>query len=86
MNENRLNPDDLKECYEIDENLIEPPPNNIILFDDVITTGSHFKAAKNILNEIFPNTIILGLFIARRVPNTIDIEDIFSDFFNEDHD
>ncbi|WP_419600284.1 hypothetical protein [Thiolapillus sp.] len=86
LNEKRLSPDDLKECYEIDENLIEPLPNNIILFDDVITTGSHFKAAKNILCEIFPNANILGLFLARRVPETIDIEDIFSGFFNKDQD
>lgn len=84
FNENRLSPDDLKECYEIDKKLIEPLPNNIILFDDVMTTGSHFKAAQSILCEIFPNANILGLFIARRVPETVDIEDIFSDFFNTD--
>ncbi len=42
--------------------------NNIIIFDDVITTGSQFKAAKNLILQIFPQSNIYGIFIARRVP------------------
>lgn len=76
----RLPPDDLLGRYDLDEKLLEPPPSNIVLFDDVITTGSHFKAAKKILGKVFPDTSIYGLFIARRVPESIDIEDIFTTF------
>jgi predicted amidophosphoribosyltransferase len=39
----------------------------IVIFDDVITTGSTYKAAKNILKEHFPNNKIVGLFLARAI-------------------
>ena len=40
--------------------------NKILLIDDVITTGAHFKACKNKLLEVLPGGVIKGLFIARR--------------------
>lgn len=52
---------------KVDDNLLKPSPNTIILFDDVITTGSNFKAAKYLLNKKFPNINIIGLFIARSI-------------------
>ncbi|QXP89654.1 hypothetical protein [Methylococcus capsulatus] len=52
---------------------IEPPPKVIGLFDDVLTTGAHFKATQSMLQETFPGVRVIGLFIARRVPETIDI-------------
>lgn len=39
----------------------------IFIFDDVITTGAHFIAMKNKLNELFPNKPLAGIFIARRI-------------------
>ncbi|WP_130613360.1 phosphoribosyltransferase [Fluviispira sanaruensis] len=39
----------------------------IIIFDDVITTGSQFKAAKNIVQSLNTSAKIIGLFVARRV-------------------
>lgn len=75
-------PHDLLELYDIDGELLEPPPSNIVLFDDVITTGTHFKAAKKIIGEKFPNADILGLFIARRALDSIDMEDMFPRFFD----
>lgn len=39
----------------------------LILLDDVITSGSTFNAAKNILLKNIPNIKIIGLFIARSV-------------------
>ncbi|WP_313491702.1 hypothetical protein [Sphingobacterium multivorum] len=59
--------DDIYDNYMIDESLINGVRNNIILFDDVLTNGTHFCASRRKLLERFPNSTILGLFIARRV-------------------
>ena len=53
--------------YDIDEALTEPPPKVIVLFDDILTAGSHFKAAKLALSKRFPSVRIVGVFIARRI-------------------
>jgi hypothetical protein len=43
--------------------------------DDLITTGELFVAVRNMLGREFPSTKIVGLFIARRVREAVDIED-----------
>jgi hypothetical protein len=49
------------------------PPCSIILFDDVLTTGKHFKACERRLREIDPTIAIAGVFVARRaLPRPID--------------
>lgn len=73
----RLRPETLEDLYKIDQTLATPPPQFIGLFDDVLTTGSHFKAAQSLLRKAFPDVRIIGIFIARRVPESMDIEDIF---------
>jgi len=45
------------------------------LFDDVLTTGAHYRAASAVLQQAFPGVRIIGVFIARRVPEATDIED-----------
>jgi hypothetical protein len=74
----RPGPEQIAAGYCIDENLCEPVPNTIALFDDVITTGAHFVAARRVLQSRFPLSQIFGFFIARRVPETTD----FSTFFD----
>ena len=59
--------DDLINLYEIDEDLSEPEPKDIGVFDDVLTAGTHFKAMKAILNKRFPGVRVTGFFIARRI-------------------
>ena len=76
----RLRPENLEALYEIDQTLMMPKPQVIGLFDDVLTTGAHFKAAQSLLHKAFPDIRVIGLFIARRVPETIDVEDIFGNF------
>ncbi len=61
-------PTDLIEIYQINENLVEPIPKKIAIFDDVLTTGSHFKATQIMLQDRYPDVPVLGIFIARRVP------------------
>jgi len=64
--------------FEIDETIADGVAPNIALFDDVLTAGTHFKAAKQILQARFPNARVVGIFIARRVLPPID--DFFDDF------
>jgi len=73
----RPTPEEIAENYHLDDTLRNPPPSIIGIFDDVLTTGSHFKGAKLVLEDAFPGTRIVGVFLARRVPETVDVEDLF---------
>jgi hypothetical protein len=75
----RPSPDEIAAAYQIDEGRCEPAPNAIALFDDVITTGAHFVAARRVLLRRFPQVQIIGFFIARRVPETTDFSEFFED-------
>lgn len=44
-----------------------PSPRTIAVFDDVLTTGAHFSAASIVLRRAFPDSRVIGIFIARRV-------------------
>lgn len=70
----RPTPGELIANYQLDESLTEPPPTTILVIDDVLTTGCHFKAVKHVLLQRFPDANIVGFFIARRVPKSIDID------------
>jgi hypothetical protein len=71
----RPTPTVLEGRYVIDRALRDPAPQVIAVVDDVITTGAHFIATRNMLMREFPGTKIVGLFIARRAPEAMDIED-----------
>jgi hypothetical protein len=73
--ETRPRPAEIETLYRIDETLRDPPPRVFGLFDDVLTTGAHYRAAAAVLQRAFPGVRIIGLFIARRVPEAVDIED-----------
>lgn len=53
--------------FVIDESKTNPKPKAIILFDDIITSGAHFKAAQSLLQVEFPGIPIIGIFVARSV-------------------
>ena len=67
----RPGPDEIYQRYKIDQAQLEPEPRSIAVVDDVLTTGAHFKAMQRILSEAFPAVPLIGLFFARRVPETI---------------
>jgi len=63
----------LAQYYRIDENLANPAPTRIAVFDDLLTKGTHFRAAKRALQQRFPNVEVFGFFIARRAPWSGDV-------------
>ncbi len=71
----RPSPAELEAIYGIDQTLVTPAPREIAIVDDVLTAGTHFKAVQAILERTFQHIRIIGLFLARRVPDTDDIED-----------
>ncbi|PZU26748.1 MAG: hypothetical protein DI622_00080 [Chryseobacterium sp.] len=75
----RLSPLQLQQLLILEDN---PPihTKNIILIDDVITTGSQFKACKGLLLQEYENIDVTGLFVARTQ------HDNLSDFDEEDLD
>lgn len=60
--------DELVANYRLNETVTGPVPNKLVIVDDVLTTGCHFKAVQRVLVQRFPRTQIVGLFLARRVP------------------
>ena len=64
QNSGRLSPEEHYNNFKINPSG-QPPPDKIIIFDDVITTGSGFKAMKKILNKSYPLATIIGVFIVR---------------------
>ena len=62
----RLRPAQIEALYRIDERCVSPQPIALVLVDDMLTTGAHFKAAQSLLASLFPGVPTFGLFIARR--------------------
>ena len=58
--------------FGIDSQLLIGCRPKVIIFDDVLTTGAHFCAAKRKILEVMPSAKIIGYFIARRVLPQID--------------
>ena len=65
----RPTPTEIEARYQVDETLAIPAPESVAIVDDVLTTGAHFRAASSLLTARFPGVQILGLFLARRVPD-----------------
>lgn len=72
-NDRRPSPDELSSQYRIDTNQAQDLKANICIFDDVITTGTTFKAIQSVINVNFPQIQTIGIFIARRAIDTDDI-------------
>jgi predicted amidophosphoribosyltransferase len=68
----RPTPEEVAANYTINEAVAEPQPETIFLFDDVLTTGAHFKAAERVLRNRFRGVNIVGFFLARRAPRAED--------------
>lgn len=71
--ESRPTPTELAKLYNLDAAMLSPAPRQIGLLDDLLTTGCHFKAAQKILKAQFPEVRVTGIFLARRVPEAVDL-------------
>ena len=65
LTECRNNPVQLENNYEVDKISLNKARSAIVVFDDVLTAGSHFRAMKNVILKNRRNIKIIGLFIAR---------------------
>lgn len=45
----------------------DPETDMIVIFDDLLTTGCHFKAVEEVILNRYDNAKIMGIFVARRV-------------------
>lgn len=72
--EQRPTPYEIAANYYVDEELTKPDPRVIVVVDDVLTKGSHFKAMQMVLSARFPGVPIKGVFVARRVPQPNELE------------
>lgn len=61
--------------FTIDDAVATPPPKYIFVLDDLLTTGAHFRAAKAVLQRRFGPVLVVGLFVARRIPRKEDVPD-----------
>lgn len=59
--------EELFKNYRIDENLTDPQPGHIVIVDDMMTAGAHYRAMRRILRKRFPEAAISGIFLARRI-------------------
>lgn len=60
--------EDLLTITELDKSQLSSPLRaEIVLFDDVLTSGKHYKVAKTRIRELFPDDPLLGVFVARSI-------------------
>jgi hypothetical protein len=65
--ESRATPEQLGANYVIDESLSNPVPRSIWIFDDLLVSGSHYRAMVQTLRLRFTNAAFVGIFLARRI-------------------
>lgn len=64
---NRLSLDEVRDVMCLNEGQTQPTPEHILVVDDVITAGTHFRVASDLLSARFPSAAITGLFIGRTI-------------------
>lgn len=66
--EDRPRSDYYYSIYRVDADKVDPRPPAVVIFDDVITAGSHYVAMKKKIIEVYgPDMPIKGLFLTRRI-------------------
>lgn len=78
--EARPTPEEIAGNYIFDETLAVNLRKYIVIFDDVLTAGSHFKAMKTTIKLHLPQSIVIGVFIARTAREAEWEDDLADDF------
>jgi predicted amidophosphoribosyltransferase len=74
--ETRPSPAELVNGYSIEYEQLVGTKSKIVICDDVLTTGSHYRAMCDILQPVLAGRSFRGLFLARRTPVTTDFSDL----------
>jgi hypothetical protein len=69
--EKHISPSSRAANWTLDQDLLTPVPPHIVVFDDLLTGGSHFAAMKLVLARNFPYVPVSGLFLARRLRQSL---------------
>lgn len=64
---NRPSVAEIQANYYLNPLMDEAVREKVVIFDDVITAGSHYKACRLFIESHFPGRAITGVFAARRV-------------------
>lgn len=73
LSNDRVTQAELIDAYRIEDSCAAPVPKSVVLFDDVLTTGNHFLAARQVIQQRFPGIHVAGLVVCRRkLPNPFD--------------
>jgi hypothetical protein len=77
VGQNHRDPAALRETLALRQELLANPPGHVLLLDDVLTTGCSFTVCKAMLAQAWPDTRVIGLFVARRVVDRdFDFDDL----------
>lgn len=69
----RLKPHELRANYCFNEACFNNFPASVGVVDDLLTTGSHYRAVKDMILERSPNCRVVGFFVARRaIPSAFE--------------
>jgi hypothetical protein len=75
----RPSPAELAAGYSIENHLLPGVKAKVVICDDVLTTGSHFRAMCDVLEPVLAERTFRGLFLARRAPEAVDFSALFGD-------
>lgn len=65
---------ELKSNLAVDAEKCRDVKRKIVLFDDMLTSGAHYTACRELLEEVLPEADIAAVFIARRSLNWQPLE------------
>lgn len=63
----RRSPAELGDWIDVDEEVVPPWPEKVLVIDDVVCAGAHFVAVRRALEGRFPGVRVVGVFVARVV-------------------
>ncbi|MEM9049962.1 MAG: hypothetical protein AAGC92_14725 [Pseudomonadota bacterium] len=69
----RPTPESLAALYEIQLHTLADIKDRIVICDDVLTTGCHFRAMEQVILGAIPDATIRGVFLARCEPSATDV-------------